>query len=169
MGKDEILRRYVPEFERSQILAEAHGGTAGGHYARRVTAQNILCASVPTEEFQVYHQISKRYHPQANGTIESFNKILEIALTKVHNTQRSDWDLHILVVLWAYRTKCKKLMEQTPFRLVYGMEVVMLMEYIVPSLRIAVLIGMTYREALEERLAQLEEIEEEQFLAGFHQ
>lgn len=26
MGNDEILRRYVPEFEQGQILAEAHGG-----------------------------------------------------------------------------------------------------------------------------------------------
>lgn len=43
------------------------------------------------------------------------------------------------------------------------------MEYIVPSLRITVLTGMTDRNALEERLAQLEEHEEEQFLVGFHQ
>lgn len=42
------------------------------------------------------------------------------------------------------------------------------MEYIVPSLHIVVLIGMTNRGALEERLAQLEEIEEERFLARFH-
>ena len=43
------------------------------------------------------------------------------------------------------------------------------MEYIVPSLHIAVLIGMTNCEALKERLARLEELEEERFLAGFHQ
>lgn len=43
------------------------------------------------------------------------------------------------------------------------------MEYIVPSLRIAALTGMMGREALEERLAQLEELEEERFLVGFHQ
>jgi len=48
------------------------------------------------------------------------------------------------------------------------MEVVMLMEYIVPSLCIAMLTGMTDHEALEERLVQLEGLEEERFLDGFH-
>lgn len=42
------------------------------------------------------------------------------------------------------------------------------MEYIVPSFRIAAIIGMTNHGALEEQLAQLEELEEERFLAGFH-
>eukprot|EP00253_Pinus_taeda_P022841 PITA_22841 len=56
---------------------------------------------------------------------------------------------------------CKKLTGQTPFRLVYGVEVVMPMEYIMPSLHIAALTCMTDCRALEERLAQLEELEEE--------
>ena len=43
------------------------------------------------------------------------------------------------------------------------------MEYIVPSLRIAALTGMTNHEALEERITQLEKLEEEQFLARFYQ
>jgi len=63
---------------------------------------------------------------------------------------------------------CKKLIGQTLFQLVYGMEEVMLMEYIVPSLQIATLTGMMDHKALEERLVQLEELEEELFLAGFH-
>ena len=64
---------------------------------------------------------------------------------------------------------CKKLTGQTPFRLAYGVEVVMPMEYIVPSLRIATLTGMMDCKALEERLAQLAKLEEEIFLVGFHQ
>jgi len=39
MGSDEILQLYVPEFERSSILAEAHGGAVGVHYAGKETVQ----------------------------------------------------------------------------------------------------------------------------------
>ena len=43
------------------------------------------------------------------------------------------------------------------------------MEYIAPSLRIVALTGMDDAEALEERIAQLVQIEEDHFIAGFHQ
>ena len=43
------------------------------------------------------------------------------------------------------------------------------MEYILPSLRIAQLTEMADIDTLEERLAQLLNLEEDRFIAGFHQ
>ena len=43
------------------------------------------------------------------------------------------------------------------------------MEYIVPSLRIVAIIEMTDTGVVEERLAQLIQMEEERFIVGFHQ
>ena len=104
----------------------------------------------------MYRQKRTPYHQQANGIVEVFKKIRKTALTKVYNAQQSDWHLCVPSLLWDYRKTCQKLMGKTPFRLVYGMDVFMLMEYIVPSIGIEALTGMTDCEVLEERLAQLE-------------
>jgi hypothetical protein len=37
MGIDSILRRYVLEYERPRILAEAHEGIVGGNYTGNST------------------------------------------------------------------------------------------------------------------------------------
>jgi hypothetical protein len=58
---------------------------------------------------------------------------------------------------------------QTPFKLVYVLEVVVPMEYLVPSLRIAAFTGMDDTDDVQDRLAQLLELEEDRFIAGFHQ
>jgi hypothetical protein len=59
MGPDEILRRCVMEAERPLILAEAHEGITGGHYAGKETMQKVLRAGLwwPT-----LHKDAKEYY-----------------------------------------------------------------------------------------------------------
>jgi hypothetical protein len=56
-------------------------------------------------------------------------------------------------VLWAYRTTCKKLTGHTPFRLAYGQEAFIPMEFLVPSMRIAAMTDLMDSNAIEERLS----------------
>ena len=51
----------------------------------------------------------------------------------------------------------------------YGQDIVMLMEYIVLILRIVAITEINYSCAIEERLSQLVQLEEEHFVVGYQQ
>jgi transposase InsO family protein len=125
--------------------------------------------STMTEQFKVHHQKSTPYHPHANGTVEAFNKIMENALTKIYNVNKDDWGLKVPIVLWVYMTTCKKLIGNTPFKLVYGQEALVPLEFLVPSLRVATITQMTERGTVHERLNQLLTMEEGRILERLHQ
>ena len=102
------------------------------------------------EEFRLQHKNTIPYHPQENGNTESFNNIWEHVVTNICNVNYNDYDHKKHVVLKDYRATCKKIIGYNPFRLVYKYEVVMPMEYIVPSLRIIMITVMEDVVAIEE-------------------
>ena len=115
-------------------------------------------------EFMVVHKKSAPYHPQANGQAESSNKTICTALTKIVSESRTDWEQKLPSVLWAYRTAYKTAVGATPFDLVYGINAILPMEFLIPTLRVAKELEWTGHE-LSERIEQLEQLDETRLLA----
>ena len=115
-------------------------------------------------EFMVLHKRSAPYHPQANGQAESTNKTLCTTLTKVVSESRTDWETKLPSVLWAYRVAYKVAVGTTPFELVYGLNAILPIDFLVPTLRVAKELEWT-RHALSERVDELEKLDETRLLA----
>ena len=77
---------------------------------------------------------------------------------------RSDWEQKLPSVLWAYRTAYKTAVGATPFDLVYGINAILPMEFLIPTLRVAKELNWTGHE-LSERVEQLEQLDEVRLLA----
>ena len=74
---------------------------------------------------------------QADGQVESTNKVIEAILTKTVRSHRKNWVDRLLESLWAYRTTWPNTMGFSPFDLVYGNNVVFPIEFEIRTLRTA--------------------------------
>jgi hypothetical protein len=117
----------------------------------------------------IHHYKNTLYHPQANGMVEDFNKILEHDLTKFINVKCDDWDQRIPLVLWSYQTNYKWITKCTPFTLVYSKEALIVIEFIVPGLDIAIDTHMEDEKSLHQRLDEIMELEEDHSVVRFIQ
>src|SRR5205814_5054975 len=79
----------------------------------------ILC-----EKFLIKHIFSSTYYPQMNGMVERLNRTLCSSLAKVKEKDE-DWDIYILAILFAYRTKRHATTRYTPFQLVYECQAIL--------------------------------------------
>lgn len=74
------------------------------------------------KNYHIMHRITTPYHPQANGQVESTNKVIEEILTKIVASHKRDWATRFPEGLWAYRTTWKNTMGYSPYQLVFGKE-----------------------------------------------
>jgi predicted aspartyl protease len=62
------------------------------------------------------------YNPKCDGLVERFNKTLCKMLAAYSDSNQSNWDLYLPLVLLAYRTSEQSTTNNSPFELLYGRE-----------------------------------------------
>ena len=76
----------------------------------------------------IKNHYSSPAHPQANGQVEVTNRsLLKIIKTRLEGA-KGIWPDKLPSVLWVYRTTARTPIEETPFRLTYGVDAVILAE-----------------------------------------
>ena len=112
-------------------------------------------------ELGIKNHYSSPGHPQANGQIEATNctllKLIKVRLEGVKGV----WLEKLHRVLWAYRMTTRTPTGETPFKLTFGTEAVILVEVGVSSLRQACYDKGTNNDELRVNLDCLPEVKDE--------
>ena len=111
-----------------------------------------------TTKHMIIHKKSSTYDPQCNGYAKSTNKILVKTLKKIIEGHKKEWDRNLNSALWAYRTSYKVTTGMTPFKMAYGLEAVVPMEFMVPM---AMQEKLPMEKSQEERIQELLNLEED--------
>jgi len=83
------------------------------------------------EKFQIWHQRVSPYHPQANGMIEHFNRMLGEALSKLEETY--DWDKFVRPTLMSYNMSQHSMTRLTPYYLMFGRDLKLPIKEVMPT------------------------------------
>jgi transposase InsO family protein len=86
------------------------------------------------KHFNIVKLESTAYHHQCNGKAERFNRFLENTLTTVIHKDQKNWDNMLDNCLFIYRISLNRSLDDTPFFLMYGRDVVMPQDLMFPYL-----------------------------------
>jgi len=75
-------------------------------------------------------------HPQSNGQVESANKVILQGLKKRLEVAKGLWVEELPMVMWSYHTTPHSSTQETPFRMVYGLDAMIPIEVMEPSARV---------------------------------
>ena len=116
-------------------------------------------------KYHVQHRVASPYHPQANGQVESTNKVIEAILTKTVKSHHRDWADRIPEALWAYHTTWRNTTGFSPYDLVYGKSAIFPIEFEIKTLKMATEVNLDVTESQKIRLNQLNELDENRLAA----
>nr|KYP72113.1 Pol polyprotein [Cajanus cajan] len=87
------------------------------------------------QDLGIKHRFTSVEHPQSNGQAEAANKVILSELKKRLGDAKGAWADKLLEVLWAYRCTPQSTIGETPFRITYGTDAMILVEVGEPSFR----------------------------------
>ena len=108
-----------------------------------------------TEKYGIKHRDTSPYHLQANGNVESTNKVLENILTKTVSSHQKDWAERLPENLWAYITTWRNTTGYSQYELVYKKIPLFPIEFEIKTLRTALEVGLNPTATQKHWLEQL--------------
>ncbi|XP_068463118.1 uncharacterized protein [Phaseolus vulgaris] len=78
--------------------------------------------------FRIKQVFTSVEHPQTNGQVNSSNRVLIRGLKRRLKKAKGTWPEEVPLILWAYHTIPQSTTKEMPFSLVYGSDVMVLVE-----------------------------------------
>ena len=142
-----VWRNIICRYRISRVLVSDNGKQFDNSMFRD------FCA-----ELGIKNHYSSPAHPQANGQVEVTNRSL-LKIIKTHlEGAKGIWLDELPSILWAYRTTARTPTGETPFRLAYGTEAVILTEVGLKSYRVDSYDENMNKEGMHFQLDLLDEV-----------
>ena len=73
------------------------------------------------------------YHPQGNGQVERFNRVIADTLSKYCAEKPQEWDIYLPYIIFVYNTTIHRTTGATPYSMIFGREAQYPIDLFVPK------------------------------------